>query len=95
MSYETSDDESYRETPSGSYSPPPTSIFRCRWNWCRESFNSNSTLNNHVIYAHVRKEPPIYLADLGLYIRAEDGGGESFSLAFSAAEASTAGESPV
>lgn len=92
----SSDDESYRgSTSSGSYSPPPPSIFRCRWNWCRETFHSNFALNNHVVHEHVRKAVPISRTDVSLYRRAEDGGGESFSLGFSGAEGSTSGQYPL
>lgn len=84
----TSDDDSYHSDSSGSYSPPPPSIFGCRWNWCRETFHSNSALNNHVIHEHVRKAVPVARADLAFYRRAEDGQGKTFSTGFSGAEAS-------
>lgn len=52
-------------------------IFPCRWDWCSDTFSTNSLLIDHVIQEHVRKAVPVRRRDLNMLRRTEDGEGMS------------------
>ena len=57
----------------------PGPIHACRWDWCRETFDTSDRLAKHVLDDHVAKEAPVRREDIRLELRAFDGtsiGGE-------------------
>ncbi|KAL5535078.1 hypothetical protein ACEPAF_3171 [Sanghuangporus sanghuang] len=51
----------------------PDSIHPCRWDWCRQVFDTSDGLARHVLDDHVANEMPVKREDIRLELRAFDG----------------------
>ncbi|KAL5495735.1 hypothetical protein ACEPAI_1199 [Sanghuangporus weigelae] len=51
----------------------PDSIHPCRWDWCRQVFDTCDRLARHVLDDHVANEIPVKREDIRLELRAFDG----------------------
>ncbi|KAL5534701.1 hypothetical protein ACEPAG_1165 [Sanghuangporus baumii] len=51
----------------------PDSIHPCRWDWCRQVFDTSDRLAKHVLDDHVANEIPVKREDIRLELRAFDG----------------------
>ncbi|KAL5518512.1 hypothetical protein ACEPAH_194 [Sanghuangporus vaninii] len=51
----------------------PDSIHPCRWDWCRQVFDTSDRLARHVLDDHVANEMPVKREDIRLELRAFDG----------------------
>ncbi|KAJ7284151.1 hypothetical protein C8J57DRAFT_1499125 [Mycena rebaudengoi] len=56
-----------------------TNVHGCRWEWCRNAYPTLLDLREHVLKDHIQVSEAVYLRDIPMLIRAEEGIGESIS----------------